>query len=190
MVGFGLNHRMWPEPEHFQKALKALDFYVNVDLFFSDSSKMADLVLPAASSFERDVVLNGRGRNVLPVRKKQSNRSERRKNDIEIMIGMLRAMQLHDEALEHGYEKYMEYILEPSGVTLEELRAHPEGVKGRVITPPAFKRYEKEGFITPSGKVEFVSQILERYKDSHGYSGLPEYRDSVRCQAWTGKHIH
>ena len=99
------------------------------------------------------------------------------KNDIEIMIGMLRAMQLHDEALEHGYEKYMEYILEPSGVTLEELRAHPEGVKGRVIIPPAFKRYEKEGFHTPSGKVEFVSQILERYKDSHGYSGLPEYRD-------------
>ena len=61
VVGFGLNHRMWPEPEYFQKALEALDFYVNVDLFFSDSSKMADLVLPAASSFERDVVLNGRG---------------------------------------------------------------------------------------------------------------------------------
>lgn len=46
-----------------------------------------------------------------------------------------------------------------------------------MIIPPAFKRYEKEGFHTPSGKVEFVSQILERYKDSHGYSGLPEYRD-------------
>lgn len=43
------------------------------------------------------------------------------------MIGMLRAMQLHDEALEHGYEKYMEYILEPSGVTLEEL----QGASGR-----------------------------------------------------------
>lgn len=167
VVGFGLNHRMWPEPEHFQKALKALDFYVNVDLFFSDSSKMADLVLPAASSFERDVVLNGRG-GMFFLSEKAIEPVGEAKNDIEIMIGMLRAMQLHDEALEHGYEKYMEYILEPSGVTLEELRAHPEGVKGRVIIPPAFKRYEKEGFHTPSGKVEFVSQILERYKDSHG----------------------
>ena len=176
VVGFGLNHRMWPEPEHFQKALKALDFYVNVDLFFSDSSKMADLVLPAASSFERDVVLNGRG-GMFFLSEKAIEPVGEAKNDIEIMIGMLRAMQLHDEALEHGYEKYMEYILEPSGVTLEELRAHLEGVKGRVIIPPAFKRYEKEGFHTPSGKVEFVSQILERYKDSHGYSGLPEYRD-------------
>ena len=176
VVGFGLNHRMWPEPEYFQKALEVLDFYVNVDLFFSDSSKMADLVLPAASSFERDVVLNGRG-GMFFLSEKAIEPVGEAKNDIEIMIGMLRAMQLHDEALEHGYEKYMEYILEPSGVTLEELRAHPEGVKGRVIIPPAFKRYEKEGFHTPSGKVEFVSQILERYKDSHGYSGLPEYRD-------------
>ena len=103
---------------------------------------MADLVLPAASSFERDVVLNGRG-GMFFLSEKAIEPVGEAKNDIEIMIGMLRAMQLHDEALEHGYEKYMEYILEPSGVTLEELRAHPEGVKGRVIIPPAFKRYEK-----------------------------------------------
>ena len=95
MVGFGLNHRMWPEPEHFQKALKALDFYVNVDLFFSDSSKMADLVLPAASSFERDVVLNGRG-GMFFLSEKAIEPVGEAKNDIEIMIGMLRAMQLHD----------------------------------------------------------------------------------------------
>ena len=98
---------------------------MNVDLFFSDSSKMADLVLPAASSFERDVVLNGRG-GMFFLSEKAIEPVGEAKNDIEIMIGMLRAMQLHDEALEHGYEKYMEYILEPSGVTLEELRAHPE----------------------------------------------------------------
>ena len=46
-----------------------------------------------------------------------------------------------------------------------------------MIIPPEFKTYEKNGFATPSGKVEFVSQVLERYRDSHGYSGLPEYRD-------------
>ena len=153
-----------------------MDFYVNVDLFFSDSSKMADLVLPAASFFERDVVLNGRG-GMFFLSEKAIEPVGEAKNDIEIMMGMLRARQLHDEAVEDGFEKYLDYILGPSGVTLEELRAHPEGVKGRVIIPPAFKRYEKEGFHTPSGKVEFVSQILERYKDSHGYSGLPEYRD-------------
>ena len=76
------------------------------------------------------------------------------------MIGMLNAMHLTDEALGQGYEHYMDYILQPSGLTIQELREHPEGVKGKVIIPPEFKTYEKNGFATPSGKVEFVSQVL------------------------------
>lgn len=59
---------------------------------------MADLVLPAASSFERDVVLNGRG-GMFFLSEKAIEPVGEAKNDIEIMIGMLRAMQLHDEAL-------------------------------------------------------------------------------------------
>ena len=176
VVGFGLNCRMWPEPEHLQKALGTLDFYVNTDLFLSDSSKMADLVLPAASTFERDVVVNGRG-GMFFLSEQAIPPLGDAKNDVEIMIGMLNAMHLTDEALGQGYEHYMDYILQPSGLTIQELREHPEGVKGKVIIPPEFKTYEKNGFATSSGKVEFVSQVLERYRDSHGYSGLPEYRD-------------
>ena len=93
---------MWPGPEHLQKALgTAFDFYVNTDLFLSDSSKMADLVLPAASTFERDVVVNGRGGMFFPVGAGNSA-AGRRKNDVEIMIGMLNAMHLTDEALGQG----------------------------------------------------------------------------------------
>ena len=46
----GLNHRMWPQPNELQRALGALDFYVNVELFWSESSRMADLVLPACTT--------------------------------------------------------------------------------------------------------------------------------------------
>ena len=137
---------------------------------------MADLVLPAASTFERDVVVNGRG-GMFFLSEQAIPPLGDAKNDVEIMIGMLNAMHLTDEALGQGYEHYMDYILQPSGLTIQELREHPEGVKGKVIIPPEFKTYEKNGFATPSGKVEFVSQVLERYRDSHGYSGLPEYRD-------------
>ena len=42
---------------------------------------------------------------------------------------------------------------------------------------PQVRTYEKEPFHTPSGKVEFKSLVLERYRDSHGYDGLPVYRD-------------
>lgn len=176
VVSFGLNCRMWPQPRYLQKALSTLDFYVNTDLFWSDSCKMADLVLPAASAFERDVVINGKG-GMFYLSEQAIKPLGEAKNDIEIMIGMLQAMQLEDEALDQGYEHYMDHVLQPSGLSIHELQEHPEGMKGKVLVPPRFKSYEKTGFATPSGKVEFVSQVLEKYHDSHGYSGLPEYRD-------------
>ena len=55
---------MWPEPDYLQKAMKELDFFVNVDLFWSDSCDTADLVLPACTSFERDEVKVLRGGKV------------------------------------------------------------------------------------------------------------------------------
>ena len=44
VVSFGLNCRMWPQPRYLQKALSTVDFYVNTDLFWSDSCKMARCV--------------------------------------------------------------------------------------------------------------------------------------------------
>lgn len=61
LVAFGMNHRMWPKPSYLQEALKKLEFYVNVDLFLSDSSDMADIVLPAATFFEREEIRTMRG---------------------------------------------------------------------------------------------------------------------------------
>ena len=90
---------------------------------------------------------------------------------------VMKRMGLEDEVLSHGYEAYMQYILKPSGLTLEELKSHPEGMLGKNIYPAAERTYEKEPFATPSGKAEIRSLVLERYADSHGYSGLPVYRD-------------
>lgn len=176
LVGFGFNHRMWPQPDYLQEALGKLDFYVNVDLFFSDSCKMADMILPAATSFEREEICTGRG-GMFSLSEKAIEPLGEAKNDIEIIIELLKQMQLKDEVLEQGYEAYMNYILKPSGLSLEELREHPEGRKGKNLIPPQFKNYEKQPFATPSGKIEFLSEVLKKYGGSHGYNGLPEYRD-------------
>ncbi len=172
----GMNHRMWPKPGHLLEALTKLDFYVNTDMFWSEASKAADLVLPACTSYEREEVQakpGGRfyfsGRAVEPLGEA--------KNDIQIIMEVMKRMGLEDEVLSHGYEAYMQYILKPSGLTLEELKSHPEGMLGKNIYPAAERTYEKEPFATPSGKAEIRSLVLERYADSHGYSGLPVYRD-------------
>lgn len=181
LFAMGLNHRMWPQPEYLKGALLKLDFYVNAELFMSESSSAADLILPACTSYEREQVHVGQGGRFF-----FSNRAiepvGEGKNDIEIIMEVFRRMKLkdptlQDEVLEGGYEAYMEHILKPSGLKLEELRNHPEGMMGKNLFPPAVKTYEKEPFHTPSGKVEFKSLVLEQYKDSHGYDGLPVYHD-------------
>lgn len=176
MFAMGLNHRMWPQPEYMQQALEKLDFYVNTELFWSDSSKMADLVLPACTTFEREEVkmLRG-GRFVLNQRAVEPVGEA--KNDIEIIMEIAGRMQLKDEILTSGYESYMNYILEPSGLTLNDLRKYPEGLQGKYLVPPRERTYETEMFHTPSGKIEFCSLVLEKYKESRGYEGLPVYKD-------------
>lgn len=181
VFAMGLNHRMWPQPKRLKAVLEKLDFYVNAELFMSESSMAADLILPACTSYEREQVHVGRGSRFF-----FSNRAiepvGESKNDIEIIMEVFRRMKLRDrtlreDVLEGGYEAYMEHILKPSGLTLDELKAHPEGMDGRNIFPPGVRTYENEPFHTPSGKAELRSLALERYKDSHGYDGLPVYRD-------------
>jgi anaerobic selenocysteine-containing dehydrogenase len=53
MLAFGLNHRMWPGSDFARESFKKLDFLVDVDLFMTDTAKLADVVLPACSSYER-----------------------------------------------------------------------------------------------------------------------------------------
>lgn len=176
VFAMGLNHRMWPQPEHLQRALEKLDFYVNVELFMSESSNAADLVLPACTSYEREEVHVGKGGRFYLSNRAIEPAGEA-KNDIEIIIDLLKKMGLKDEALENGYEAYMQHILEPSGLTLEELKNHPQGMQGKNLFPPVVKTYESAPLHTPSGKVELKSLVLERYRESHGYEGLPVYHD-------------
>ena len=58
--------------------------------------------------------------------------------------------------------------LDGTGITVEQLAAHPEGI---IYEPRRFQKYKEKGFNTPSGKFEFVSEYLRDY----GYAYLPEY---------------
>ena len=176
VFGMGLNHRMWPQPGYLNEALQKLDFYVNVELFLSDSCMAADLVLPACTSYEREEVHGLKGGRYFFSNKAIEPLGES-KNDIEIIMEVLKRMGLHDEVLELGYDGYMQHILEPSGLSLNELKRNEEGMQGRNLDMPSFQNFEKEKFQTPSGKIELKSLVLERYRDSHGYDGLPVFHD-------------
>ena len=87
----GMNHRMWPKPGRLLRALKELDFYVDVDMFWSDAARAADLVLPAQTSYEREEVYAKRGGRFYFADQAVEPLGEA-KNDIQIIMDVMKAM--------------------------------------------------------------------------------------------------
>ncbi|MEM6378504.1 MAG: molybdopterin-dependent oxidoreductase [Bacteroidota bacterium] len=66
-------------------------------------------------------------------------------------------------------EDFYDYRLSKSGMTWKEFSENYE----MLIPPTEFKKYERTGFATPTGKVELYSTILEKL----GFDPLPYYRE-------------
>lgn len=86
-------------------------------------------------------------------------------------------MKLHEPVLGLGYQAYMQHIIEPSGLSLAELKESKSPLQGRYVTEPSYRSYEKAPFPTESGKIELRSLLLAKYENSHGYEPLPVYHD-------------
>lgn len=173
MVGFGYNKRMWPGCDYFIEQIKKLDFFVNTDLFMTETCKLADLVLPAASTFERADLrfypgdwINFTQPVIPPV--------GQAKPDAEIIFEMAQYLCPDDEVFAMGYEKCMDWVLEPTGIKLDTLKQHPNGMPNGA-PPVQFKKYKTKGFGTPSGKMEFTSEVLRE----NGFDALPTYKEPL-----------
>lgn len=176
LVGFGMNHMMWPDSTYMLSALKKLDFFVDVDLFMNETARYADIVLPACTSLERsDVKLFADGYvQCFPPAIPPLGES---RHDIQIIFEMAQALGLDDPHLNMSYEEYMNFILEPCGLTVEEIQRNGGIMKPHITLPPyREKKYLDGGFHTPSGKVELASSVLAKYSTRFGYDVLPQYR--------------
>ncbi len=203
MVAFGLNHRMWPNPKGLLSALDKLDFICDVDLFLTDTAKYADIVLPACGSVERSEMRAYPEQYVILTQPVIDPVGESR-SDTDIIFGLASKLGLDDVLLNpagsaggaggtqapgrgflpngapdfsRAFEDVLDWVLEPSGMKVAELKKHPAGMPVPHPLPPAFKKYEKKGFPTPSGKMEFTSSLLEKYSDRPGIAALPVYEE-------------
>jgi len=98
------------------------------------------------------------------------------RSDTWIVCELARRLGLGKSFFDSSEDAGHRFALEPSGLTLEQLRAHPGGV--RVPVETRFKRYtapgpdgRSAGFATPSRRVEIFSAQLAL----HGQSPLPDY---------------
>ena len=158
-----------PNTKKVVKALSSLELLVVNDLFLTETAKLAHYVLPAATFLERSEL------HYYP--KYQS---------VALTQKVAEVSGVHDEyALWHdlaqrlGFgqqyfpweneEQVNRWILEPTGITLEDLKKHPAGI---VYKPERYQKFKSQPFPTHSGKVEFTSQYL---KDRN----LPEISEYV-----------
>jgi anaerobic selenocysteine-containing dehydrogenase len=143
-----------------------------VDFFLTESTRLADIVLPACSSFERSELSISPTRYAIwtepvipPVGQSRS--------DVDIITELSKRLNPQDTLLAQGQEACLDWIFDPADIKIAELKKHPGGMllTGRPETP--YEKYREAGFPTPSGKMEFTSNILKEY----GLDPLPVYRE-------------
>jgi len=175
LVGFGLNNRMWPDSDNLLHSIDDLDFFVNVDIFMTDSCRHADIVLPACTSLERSELRCYSQRFVILTQPAIQPLYQSR-SDANIIFALAAHLGIDDPLLAAGYEASMDWILAPSGMTVAELKQHPAGmaVSNPILYVP--RKYQHKGFNTPSGKLEFASLVLESTGKKRGWEALPVYQ--------------
>jgi len=163
----------WPNSNKVKEALSKLELLVVSDLFMTETAKLADIFLPAATFLEREI-LKDYGFNGLPL-VTIANKA------VEPLGDCLEDWQIWSElGKKMGYADYFPwqstdelnaYLLGPSGITLKQIRQSPSGILYR--DHKRKEQYKENGFNTPSGKVELFSQIMADY----GYDPLPAFTE-------------
>ncbi len=150
------------------EALKSVEFLAVADLFMSKTAELADVVLPAASWLEQDGLADSAQATYGPLRIRQKVASVgEAHSDTWIMIELAKRMKLPH--FWNSEEEYLDYILSPLGITFEQFRS----MGGVIDHVPKIGSRLKNGFNTPSGKIELYSNRLKDW----GYDPLPFYRE-------------
>lgn len=181
LVNFGTNYVMsQPDSGRGREALASLDFFVHTDLFMSPTAELADIVLPVTTPFEAEALRVGfevsqEAQSLVQLRRRLVPPRGEARSDLQVIFALAVRLGLGDRFFGGDLEAAWSHQLAPSGVTLEQLRATPAGV--RVPLRTAYRKFAREeggtlrGFPTPSRKVELWSETFAE----HGYPALAEY---------------
>jgi anaerobic selenocysteine-containing dehydrogenase len=185
LVTFGTDVLMGNgDPLRGKAALEALDFSVHVDLFVNPSAALADLVLPAASCWERAALRSSLGAGAelatwAQFREPVIQALYESRSEVAIIMDLALRLGLGEHFFQGDIEAAYAYELAPSGLTVQQLRQHPRGL--RAMGETRYQKYaerdaatgQPRGFPTPTRKVEIYSTRLAQA----GYSPLPVYQE-------------
>ncbi|MBI4330970.1 MAG: molybdopterin-dependent oxidoreductase [Chloroflexi bacterium] len=157
------------------QALKKVDFYTVWDYWMTPSAELADYVLPVASWLERPCLSSRNGRDCVLLGGEQGLPAAMpgeydHKTDYDILRELALRLGQREYWPWENLEQTYDHQLSPLGVTFKEFMA-----RGGTLHPaPRYRKYEKSGFGTPTGKLELCCTTFEKLD----YDPLPQYRES------------
>ena len=137
----------------------------------TETAKLADIFLPATAFLERKVLrdYSTKGLPLITLSNKVVEPPAACPEDWQLWAELSRKMGYADYFPWQDTDELFAYLLKPSGITLEQLEQNPGGIFYGDYDHR--RKYEEEGFNTPSGKVEIFSPTLAAY----GYDPLPTF---------------
>jgi anaerobic selenocysteine-containing dehydrogenase len=162
------------------EAIKSLDFAVGSDFFLTPTMELCDLILPPTMWLEKDgiaeVFYNTGDKDFVAARQKVVEPLGETMDDAMMDLEIIQRMGLEIPGPWRKPQDFYDYQVAGMGITFEEFKKIGY-VEGKV----EYKKYEKTGFDTPSGKVELVSSIMA----DHGYDPLPYYVENYKTPVST-----
>ncbi|MEJ2165850.1 MAG: molybdopterin-dependent oxidoreductase [Desulfobacterales bacterium] len=155
-----------PNVRHTHEALKRLKLYIVGEFYLTPSAALADYVFPICSTVETTELWLTPAfcvacpRGVEPLYE--------RRNTYDFWRGLALRLGQKDHWPWETVDEVWNYRLAPAGLTFNQV-LEQNGLFGK----PQYKRYEKFGFGTPSGKVELRSTTFEQL----GCEPVPVYRE-------------
>jgi len=166
----------WPNTRKTVEALSRLDLLVVMDTYMTETAKIADIVLPAASFFERPEWIDyGQMMSDSPIvilQRKVVEPLEDCWPDWRFWFTLGRTMGYGEYYPWSNIKDAIDWELDPSGITFEQLAENPDGIDYREVM---YRKYTKKGFNTPSKKVELYSERMDRL----GQDPLPGFAEST-----------
>ena len=160
-----------------RQALQQLNLYVQTDFYETPAGRYADFLLPAATSWEdwhvKASFEQGAATSTwLQYREAVVPAQFESRSDADILFDLAGRMGFNEQFWHGDRVAALDHMLEPSGVTVAQLKDHPGGLS--MPRETRYRKYLEKGFDTRSRLVEIYSIPFQE----HGYPPLPDFNPS------------
>ncbi len=148
------------------QALQKVKSSAVIEHFMTPTAHLADIILPAATYLEFDSVVAPPYYPYVQVQQRVVEPIGECRSELEIVNGLAQRLGLRELFFEDT-QKLLDSVLAPTGLSFDAFRSEVS-----IAGVNSYRRFEREGFETPSKKVELFSPRLMDW----GHLPLPAYR--------------